>query len=95
MLWLGVSVTLGLASGCQEDGTNSHCPELPLYNLRSDAALDENIIAARETAAAAGCITLAGDASQLGQTDDLDAGQQDAGQKDAALRDAPSDVRGQ
>jgi hypothetical protein len=64
--WVGMALSLLLVGGCREDGATSDCPEIPLYDVRSDAELDPNIVAARETAAAAGCLTLSGDASVIG-----------------------------
>jgi hypothetical protein len=49
--------------GCTEDGTTSNCPELPLYDLRADAALEPGIAEALAEAADAGCITSPGDAA--------------------------------
>ena len=51
---------------CGEDGAGASCPEVPLYDVRSDAGLDPNIAALRQEAADRGCLTLEGDASLLG-----------------------------
>jgi hypothetical protein len=38
---------------------------VPLYDVRSDAGLDPDIVALRQQAAEQGCLTLEGDASLL------------------------------
>lgn len=55
---------------CGEEGFEADCPEVPLYDVRSDAGLDPDIVAARQEAADRGCLTLEGDASLL--PDDLE-----------------------
>ena len=50
---------------CGEDGSGASCPEVPLYDVRSDAGLDPGIVALRQQAAEQGCLTLEGDASLL------------------------------
>lgn len=69
MLWALVAaaaLSTALASGCGEDGVSASCPDLPLYDVRSDAALAPGILGAREQAANAGCLTLPGTASANG-----------------------------
>jgi hypothetical protein len=51
------------ASCAGEDGSSAKCPEIPLYDVKSDAALDPAVIEARNAAAAAECLTLEGDAT--------------------------------
>ena len=50
---------------CGEDGSGASCPEVPLYDVRSDAGLEPDIVALRQQAAEQGCLTLEGDASLL------------------------------
>lgn len=56
--------SLGLPA-CGETGFESNCPEVPLYDVRSDAGLDPDTEAARQEAADRGCLTLEGDAALL------------------------------
>jgi hypothetical protein len=50
---------------CGETGFESNCPDVPLYDVRSDAGLDPDTVAARQEAADRGCVTLEGDAALL------------------------------
>jgi hypothetical protein len=76
-LWASLGLMAMLSGGCREEGATSSCPEIPLYDLRSDAELDPQIVEAQQAAAAAGCTTLAGDAMLPGQgTIDKAAGNQ-------------------
>ena len=50
---------------CGEDGASASCPEVPLYDVRSDAGVEPDIAALRQEAAERGCLTLEGDASIL------------------------------
>ncbi len=50
---------------CGEKGFESSCPDVPLYDVRSDAGLDPDTEAARQEAADRGCLTLEGDAAFL------------------------------
>ena len=67
-LSLGALVALALLGGCSEEGVTPNCPELMLYDIGSfaDGGIDPNVQSNREQAAAADCVTLAGDATSTG-----------------------------
>jgi len=58
-----------LGTACREDGASANCPELPRYDLKSDAALDPSVVEALQAAEDAGCLTLPGDAEPIRDQD--------------------------
>ncbi len=63
---VGCALVAGVClPACGEDGSGASCPEVPLYDVRSDAGLDPDTVALREQAAEQGCLTLEGDAALL------------------------------
>ncbi len=51
--------------GCAEDGANSTCTEVPLYDVRSDAAPDKATQDAIDKAISEGCLSPPGSAKTI------------------------------
>jgi hypothetical protein len=58
-----------LVAGCREDGASANCPELPLYDLKSDAAQSPSVVEALQAAQDAGCLTAPSDAEPVREQD--------------------------
>jgi hypothetical protein len=54
-----------LGTACREEGATADCPELPRYDLKTDAALDPSTLEALQAAEDAGCLTPPGDAEPV------------------------------
>jgi len=69
IITLALSLVLGaLASlftpGCSEDGQTASCPDLSLYDINQGGERNSpKVVAERQAAVAAGCMTDLGDAS--------------------------------
>jgi hypothetical protein len=65
LLSLAIGAFAALAApACSEDGHTPTCPPLSLYDLNApDAATDPKVVAERERAVDAGCMTALDDAS--------------------------------